>query len=93
MRLPWEVAPLFQEWLAAHFPDRAERVMNHIQAMRGGRDNEPKFFKRFQPQGAYAATVLSRYRAAAARHGLDRGRLDLRCDLFRPPAAAQGELF
>ena len=23
LRLPWEVAPLFKNWLAAHFPDRA----------------------------------------------------------------------
>ena len=27
LRLPWEVTPLFQHWLDAHFPDRAERVM------------------------------------------------------------------
>ena len=28
LRLPWEVSPLFKEWLEAHFPDRAARVMN-----------------------------------------------------------------
>jgi DNA repair photolyase len=26
LQLPWEVRPLFEEWLQAHFPDRAERV-------------------------------------------------------------------
>src|SRR5690606_7528251 len=34
LRLPWEVSPLFRQWLQAHFPDRAQRVMNRIQDMR-----------------------------------------------------------
>jgi len=38
LRLPWEVAPLFQQWLGAHFPDRAERVMNRVRDMRGGKN-------------------------------------------------------
>jgi hypothetical protein len=31
-----EVAPLFREWLDAHFPDRADKVMHIVQSMRGG---------------------------------------------------------
>src|SRR5690606_31237795 len=38
LRLPWEVNPLFQQWLQAHFPERAERVMKCIRAFRGGKD-------------------------------------------------------
>jgi DNA repair photolyase len=30
LRLPWEVSPLFEQWLAAHFPDRAQRVLNRV---------------------------------------------------------------
>ena len=30
VRLPREVSPLFREWLAAHFPDRAQRVLHAI---------------------------------------------------------------
>jgi len=36
--LPHEVSPLFLEWLQTYFPDRAQRVMNHIRDMRGGKD-------------------------------------------------------
>src|SRR5690606_7751899 len=43
LRLPWEVSPLFQEWLQTHFPERAERVMNCIRAMRGGKEYEASF--------------------------------------------------
>jgi DNA repair photolyase len=85
VRLPHEVAPLFRQWLDAHHPDRAARVMSHITTMRGGRDNDPRFFGRFQADGAYAETMRLRFRKACARHGLDNGNWSLRTDLFRPP--------
>ncbi|MBV7256458.1 PA0069 family radical SAM protein [Pacificimonas sp. WHA3] len=85
VRLPHEVSPIFREWLAAHFPNRASRVMSHLTEMRGGKDNEADFFKRFQPKGAYAAMLRDRFRKAAARWGLDGNRLDLSTDLFAPP--------
>jgi DNA repair photolyase len=46
VRLPHEVAPLFRAWLDEHFPDRADKVMNIIRSMRGGRDNDPNWFTR-----------------------------------------------
>ena len=46
LRLPWEVAPLFKDWLAAHFPDRADRVMSRVRDMRGGKDYDSKFSTR-----------------------------------------------
>ncbi|MBU6164908.1 MAG: PA0069 family radical SAM protein [Alphaproteobacteria bacterium] len=87
VRLPHEVAPLFRDWLAAHFPDRAARVMHHIQAMRGGRDNDPRFFARFQAAGAYAALMRQRFIKACAAHGLARTPIGLDCSQFRPPGA------
>jgi DNA repair photolyase len=34
LRLPWEVNPLFQQWLEQHFPERAGRVMARVREMR-----------------------------------------------------------
>nr|WP_083434340.1 PA0069 family radical SAM protein [Sphingomonas sp. Y57] len=85
VRLPHEVAPLFREWLEIHYPDRAAKVMAMIAAMRGGRDNEPNFFDRFRPQGAYAAALQARFRLACRRHGMNAERFELRTDLFRLP--------
>jgi DNA repair photolyase len=93
VRLPHEVAPLFRAWLDTHFPDRAGKVMAIIRSIRGGRDNDPDFFTRFQGQGPWAELLRTRFRKACARHGLDGERLTLRTDLFRPPAGPQGELF
>ncbi|HRE43826.1 MAG TPA: PA0069 family radical SAM protein, partial [Terricaulis sp.] len=43
LRLPLEIKDLFREWLAAHFPDRAARVMALVRQIRGGRDYDPEW--------------------------------------------------
>ena len=93
VRLPHEVAPLFRAWLDAHFPDRAGKVMAIIQSLRGGRDNDPDFFTRMTGQGPWADLIRTRFRIAIRKYGLNRERLGVRSDLFRPPRGAQGELF
>jgi DNA repair photolyase len=86
VRLPHEVAPLFRDWLATHFPDRAARVMHHITTMRGGKDNDPRFFARFQAQGPYATLMRQRFHKACTTHGLSRERIPLDYSQFRPPS-------
>lgn len=94
VRLPHEVAPLFRAWLDQHFPDRASKVMAIIQSVRGGnRDNDPRFGERMRGSGPWYDLMLARFRLARRRYGLDGPRLELRTDLFRRPASAQGELF
>jgi DNA repair photolyase len=85
VRLPHEVAPLFREWLAIHYPDRAAKVMALISGMRGGRDNNPDFFARFRAEGPYAMALKARFAAAVRRRGLNGEPLRLRTDLFRAP--------
>ncbi|KQR86159.1 radical SAM protein [Burkholderia sp. Leaf177] len=80
LRLPWEVAPLFKDWLAAHFPDRAERVMGRVRDMRGGKDYDSDFSKRMKGEGLWADMLKQRFHHAARRLGLNqrqRGILDM----------------
>ena len=93
VRLPHEVAPLFQAWLEEHFPDRAGKVMATIRSLRDGRNNDPGFFTRMKGSGPWADLLATRFRLACRRHGLNAERIVLRTDLFRPPAGPQGELF
>ncbi|WP_077147917.1 PA0069 family radical SAM protein, partial [Sphingopyxis sp. KK2] len=94
VRLPHEVAPLFRAWLAAHYPDRADKVMNMIRDIRGGRDNDPNFGTRMKGTGIWADLIRARVKRAAREHGMDRKFPALRCDLFRPPERdGQMELF
>lgn len=64
LRLPWEVNPLFQEWLKAHFPERAERVMNRVRDMRGGKDYDASFGSRIHGEGLWADMIAQRFRKA-----------------------------
>jgi DNA repair photolyase len=95
VRLPWEVNPLFQDWLARHFPDRAERVMARIRDMRGGHDNDPRFGTRFTGEGVWAALLQARFRRAVAKLGLQDKRRPVPLALFQRPRkpSAQASLF
>ncbi|WP_250434991.1 PA0069 family radical SAM protein [Caballeronia sp. ATUFL_F2_KS9A] len=101
LRLPWEVAPLFKDWLAAHFPDRADRVMSRVRDMRGGKDYDSDFSKRMKGEGLWADMLKQRFQKATKRLGLNarqRGILDM-SEFQRPakrpspPASPQLDLF
>ena len=88
LRLPWEVAPLFKDWLAAHFPQRAERVMARVRDMRGGKDYDASFAHRMKGEGAWADLLKQRFDKAVKRLGLNarrHGILDM-SHFRRPPA-------
>ncbi len=85
LRLPLEVSPLFQEWLAEHFPDRAQRVMGKVREMQGGRDYDPSWHRRMRGQGVHANLIRRRFEIARRKAGLDRPLPQLRTDLFRRP--------
>jgi len=85
LRLPREVSPLWQEWLAEHAPGRADKVMARLREMHGGRDYDPRWGHRMRGEGEYAQMIGKRFRAAARRLGLDGAAQPLRCDLFQVP--------
>lgn len=92
VRLPHEVAPLFRDWLAVHYPDRAAKVMAQVNDLRGGRDNDPAFGSRMRGQGVWAQLIRTRFKIACKRLGYNERRIALRQDLFRPPLKeGQGE--
>src|SRR5450830_274018 len=78
LRLPWEVNPLFQQWLLTHFPERAQRVMNRIREMRGGKDNDSDFATRMRGEGVWADLIRQRFDKAVQRSGMhQRGWFDM----------------
>jgi DNA repair photolyase len=94
LRLPWELAPIFKEWLALHYPQRAGRIMSHIHEMRGGKDYDSNFATRLKGSGLWAELVRQRFVKACGRLGFNRERVELDLSRFRPPGVAgQGSLF
>lgn len=86
LRLPREVSPLVQEWLAAHYPDRAKRIMNRLREMHGGNAYDATWHRRMRGEGPYAEMVMQRFNVAVKRLGLKTQAKPMRSDLFRPPA-------
>jgi DNA repair photolyase len=91
MRLPHELKDLFKEWLAEHYPERAEHVISIVRQLRGGKDNDPRFGTRMTGTGNYAELIEKRFDIACRRHGLNghgagRKPAELDCGRFKPPA-------
>jgi DNA repair photolyase len=92
LRLPIEVAPLFREWLMAHYPDRYTHVMSVMRSMRGGRDYDAAWGERMRGKGPYAWMLGRRFELASRRLGLNQPKVKLRADLFRPPVLPGGQM-
>ena len=92
LRLPREVSPLWQAWLAEHYPDRAARVMARLREMHGGKDYDARWGHRMRGEGAYAEIIAARFRRKARALGLDRKVSPLCCDLFARPGQAGDQL-
>mgnify|MGYP006427678173 CR=1 FL=1 len=96
LRLPHEVEPLFTEWLRAHYPDRADRVLNHLRDAHGGTCYDASFGQRMRGSGAYADLLARRFRVASRRAGIEPSRrITLSAEAFRRPPRPgdQTELF
>ena len=91
LRLPWEVSPLFQQWLQQHVPQRAARIMARVREMRGGKDYDSQFGTRMTGQGVWAQLLRQRFEKACAALGLNRERIELDLSQFRRPAALSGQ--
>jgi DNA repair photolyase len=94
IRLPWEVAPIFRQWLQQHCPERAGRVMARIHDMRGGQDYDSDFATRMKGSGLWSDLLRQRFQKACARLGYSQQREAMDTSLFRPQAlSAQRHLF
>src|SRR5947209_15813594 len=69
LRLPHAVAPLFERWLETHFPDRKEKVLNRVRAMRQGKLYESAFGKRMRGDGIFAEQIHALFETACRKHG------------------------
>ena len=92
LRLPLEIKELFEEWLRAHRPDRAERVLSLIRQIRGGELYQAEFGTRMKGEGPIAQLLSARFAAATKRLGLNRTRYRLDTQAFRVPESARTAL-
>ena len=92
VRLPLSVAPVFRDWLEAHFPDRKEKILGRIRSMREGKLNVSEFGRRMQGDGIFAEQILRIFEVSRRRHGLDSTSRQLNTKAFRRVQINQLEL-
>ena len=92
LRLPHAVAPLFEDCLARHLPEKKEKVLNRVRALRRGKLNNAEFGLRMRGEGIFADQISQMFQVACRRAGgLDR-EPELSTAFFRRPGVAQLEL-
>lgn len=93
LRLPREVADLFDEWLSEHEPDRRDHVLSLLRQAHAGDLYRSEFGHRGRGAGPWAEMLQRRFEVAARRFGLGTERdAELRTDLFRRPLERGGQL-
>jgi DNA repair photolyase len=92
LRLPLEIKELFADWLAEHYPDRADRVMSLVRQTRGGGLYQNEWGMRQTGTGAYADQIAKRFDLARKRHGLDQGHPPIDESRFRRPPRAGDQM-
>ncbi|MDD5385479.1 MAG: hypothetical protein PHG89_11465 [Gallionella sp.] len=86
LRLPYELKELFEDWLATHYPLKAEHVMNRLREMRGGSDAGLGSYLRYSDQ--FSGLLAQRFRIACERLGFNLDDAPLDTESFRPPLRA-----
>lgn len=86
LRLPREVAPMFEDWLHHHRSAQASHVLARIRDTRAGELYRSGFDQRMRGSGEYAGLLSQRFDLAVRRMGY--GELpELDCSAFRKPSA------
>ena len=90
LRLPWAVAPLFEQWLEEHFPDRKEKVLNRIRDLRGGKLYDSRWGVRGRGEGIFAEQMRAMFEVTCRRLGINEDESDLSADSFRRVTPQRG---
>ena len=93
LRLPYGVKELFERWLERHYPEKKDKILNRIRAVRGGKLNDPNFHSRMKGEGIFAEQMAELFRLACKKAGIQDQRPPLSTEHFRRPPDSQLGLF
>ncbi len=68
LRLNGAVQPIFSKWLAAVYPDRANKVLSQVQTMHGGKLHDSRILKRMLGEGRVAQMIGRLVEVAVQRY-------------------------
>ncbi|WP_312074995.1 PA0069 family radical SAM protein [Chryseobacterium sp.] len=68
IRLNDTVEPVFVQWIETAFPDRAQKVLNLIRSMRGGKLGDKRMFDRHKGEGNIAELIHSTFKIGRKKY-------------------------
>lgn len=93
VRLPYAVKDMFTDWVRKNFPDRANKILNRLKELHGGKLYDSEWGKRMTGEGEWADTIGKIFRANCNKYNLNKESRPLSTDLFRRIQKDQMELF
>jgi DNA repair photolyase len=91
--LPLTVAPVFEQWLSLHAPEKKEKILGRIRAMRGGKLNDANFGSRMRGEGIFAEQISRIFEVARRKVGIPTEGPELSVADFRRPGGKQLDLW
>ena len=93
VRLNDTVEPVFINWINANFPDRAEKVLNLIRSMRGGKLGDKRFHERYKGEGNIAEMIHDTFALGRRKFFADKEITPLSTENFTGSKDQQLKLF
>lgn len=93
VRLNDTVEPVFINWINANFPDRAEKVLNLIRSMRGGKLGDKRFYERYKGEGNIAEMIHNTFALGRRKFFADKEITSLSTEKFTGSRDQQLKLF
>lgn len=89
VRLPYGVSDLFIRWLDTHYPERKNKVLGKIRAIRRGKLNDARWHHRMQGEGLFADAIHAMFALACRKAGFARKGPELSTAAFRRPGTGR----
>ena len=85
--------PCVGQWLTQHFPEKKDKVLNRLRALRGGKLYDAQFGRRMRGEGIFAEQIEKMFDVACRKAGIADQEPMLSAAAFRRPRGNQLPLF
>jgi DNA repair photolyase len=93
VRLNGQIAEIFKDWLFKNFPDRAEKVWNHIAECHGGKVNDSRWSTRMRGEGQVAESIRQMFKLAVRKYMGEPTKFEYDLSIFKRKGHEQLSLF
>jgi len=93
LRLNGEVADIFKDWLNQNYPDRAQKILNHVRSTHGGKLSDSRFKLRMKGEGKLSEMLSQQFRLTKKKLGLGSIKKEFNLELHHKYKTTQMQLF